>query len=280
MPSGRNWPCGRRARSELRKLDRQRSVQCEQRTRKTGSAARLRSVAPAAAISARRWSAPAWRSPIRTGPVLTEPRNPTRAAARPEYGRARFENPRAWRDEHPRDDRPPVGRYAGDIIPRASAGLAAGAFAVGPAIGGAMVAVVMGRKAESPIGLAFKSLKLLKNAFHDRLGRTGREPFSVPDRPMRYRASHGPHRNPGRKSSCPGRPLLAALTALTLVTTLAATSGQAQAKSWGTGLGVGIAAGALDRRGCCLAWLRPRLLRRPGLCRGTQISRMPPRRPL
>jgi hypothetical protein len=39
--------------------------------------------------------------------------------------------------------------------------------------------------------------------------------------------------------------ILAALTALTLVTTLAATSGQAQAKSWGTALGVGIAAGAL-----------------------------------
>ena len=31
-----------------------------------------------------------------------------------------FQNPRAWRDEHPRDDRPPVGRYAGDIIPRAT----------------------------------------------------------------------------------------------------------------------------------------------------------------
>jgi hypothetical protein len=39
--------------------------------------------------------------------------------------------------------------------------------------------------------------------------------------------------------------IAAVLTALTLVTTLAATSGQAQAKSWGTGLGVGIAAGAL-----------------------------------
>ncbi len=39
--------------------------------------------------------------------------------------------------------------------------------------------------------------------------------------------------------------IAAALTALTLVTTLAATSGQAQAKSWGTSLGVGIAAGAL-----------------------------------
>ena len=39
--------------------------------------------------------------------------------------------------------------------------------------------------------------------------------------------------------------IAAALTALTLVTTLAATSGQAQAKSWGTALGVGIAAGAL-----------------------------------
>jgi len=39
--------------------------------------------------------------------------------------------------------------------------------------------------------------------------------------------------------------IVAALTALTLVTTLAATSGQAQAKSWGTALGVGIAAGAI-----------------------------------
>lgn len=39
--------------------------------------------------------------------------------------------------------------------------------------------------------------------------------------------------------------IAAVLTALTLVTTLAATSGQAQAKSWGTALGVGIAAGAI-----------------------------------
>jgi len=39
--------------------------------------------------------------------------------------------------------------------------------------------------------------------------------------------------------------IAAVLTALTLVTTLAATSGQAQAKSWGTGLGIGLAAGAL-----------------------------------
>jgi len=39
--------------------------------------------------------------------------------------------------------------------------------------------------------------------------------------------------------------IAAVLTALTLVTTLAATSGQAEAKSWGTGLGIGIAAGAL-----------------------------------
>ena len=39
--------------------------------------------------------------------------------------------------------------------------------------------------------------------------------------------------------------IAAALTALTLVTTLAATSGQAQAKSWGTALGVGLAAGAV-----------------------------------
>lgn len=39
--------------------------------------------------------------------------------------------------------------------------------------------------------------------------------------------------------------IAAALTALTLVSTLAATSGQAQAKSWGTGLGIGLAAGAI-----------------------------------
>ncbi len=39
--------------------------------------------------------------------------------------------------------------------------------------------------------------------------------------------------------------IAAALTALTLVSTLAATGGQAEAKSWGTGLGIGIAAGAL-----------------------------------
>jgi len=39
--------------------------------------------------------------------------------------------------------------------------------------------------------------------------------------------------------------IVVALTALTLISTLAATSGQAQAKSWGTGLGIGLAAGAL-----------------------------------
>ena len=39
--------------------------------------------------------------------------------------------------------------------------------------------------------------------------------------------------------------IAAVLTALTLVSMLAATSGQAQAKSWGTGLGIGLAAGAL-----------------------------------
>lgn len=38
--------------------------------------------------------------------------------------------------------------------------------------------------------------------------------------------------------------ITAALTALTLITTVAATSGQAQAKSWGA-FGVGVAAGAL-----------------------------------
>jgi predicted MFS family arabinose efflux permease len=38
--------------------------------------------------------------------------------------------------------------------------------------------------------------------------------------------------------------IVAALTALTLVTTLAASSGQAQAKNWGA-FGVGVAAGAL-----------------------------------
>jgi hypothetical protein len=39
--------------------------------------------------------------------------------------------------------------------------------------------------------------------------------------------------------------IAAALTVLTLVTTLAASSGQAQAKSWGTALGVGIATGVV-----------------------------------
>ena len=39
--------------------------------------------------------------------------------------------------------------------------------------------------------------------------------------------------------------IAAALTALTLVTALAATGGEAQAKSWGTGLGIGLAAGAV-----------------------------------
>jgi hypothetical protein len=51
--------------------------------------------------------------------------------------------------------------------------------------------------------------------------------------------------NPRKGIVMSRKTILAALTALTLVTTLAATSGQAQAKSWGTALGVGIAAGAL-----------------------------------
>lgn len=118
--SGRNWPCGRRARSELRKLIGNDSVQCEQRTKdrfnrsvavcRAGS----RDLGEAMVRSGFAFAYPDWASPY--GAAQSEARS--RKAG---LWAGSFQNPRAWRDQHPReDDRPPVGRYAGDIIPRAT----------------------------------------------------------------------------------------------------------------------------------------------------------------
>lgn len=64
----------------------------------------------------------------------------------------------------------------------------------------------------------------------------------------------------------------ATLTALTLAGTLAATSGTAQAHHWGTGVGIGIAAGALIGGRHQHLW-RPRV-------RHARLSLVPPGRAL
>ena len=71
----------------------------------------------------------------------------------------------------------------------------------------------------------------------------GHEPFCVTDRPTDIGPIAAPQES-GKEFVMSKKTIAAVLTALTLVTTRAA-SGQAQAKSWGTGLGIGLAAGAL-----------------------------------
>lgn len=118
--SGRNWPCGRRARSELRALIGNDPVQCESHAKdRFGRSvavcrARGRDLGEAMVRSGWALAYPDWASPY--GTAQSEARS--RKAG---IWAGTFANPRAWRDEHPRDDNAPsgrpVGRYAGDIIP-------------------------------------------------------------------------------------------------------------------------------------------------------------------
>jgi endonuclease YncB( thermonuclease family) len=127
--SGRNWACGRRARSELRVLIGNNPVQCESHAKDRFG----RSVAVCRARG-RDLS----EAMVRSGWALAYPDwSPYADAQAHARGRkagiwaGSFAKPRAWRDEHPRDDSRPSGRpfggYAGDagdiIPPRAQAWL-------------------------------------------------------------------------------------------------------------------------------------------------------------
>jgi len=116
--SGRNWPCGRRARDELRKIIGNDPVQCERWAKDRFG----------------RWVAVCraggrdlGEAMVRSGFALayrdgTSPYGGAQSEARSRKAglwAGSFENPRAWRDEHPRDDRLPVGRHAGEIVPQA-----------------------------------------------------------------------------------------------------------------------------------------------------------------
>lgn len=115
--SGRNWPCGRRARSELRKLIGNDSVQCEQRSKDRFNRAVAvcraggRDLGEAMVRAGFAFAYPDWASPYGAAEMDARSRKAGLWAGS-------FQNPRAWRDQHPRDDERPVGRYAGDIIPR------------------------------------------------------------------------------------------------------------------------------------------------------------------
>ncbi len=119
--AGRNWACGRRAQSELRKLIGNDAVQCEQRTKdRFGRSVAVcraggRDLGEAMVRAGFAFAYPDWASPY--GRAETDARS--RKAG---LWAGSFQNPRAWRDQHPRDDNraSPVGRYAGDIIPRAT----------------------------------------------------------------------------------------------------------------------------------------------------------------
>ena len=87
--------------------------------RRTDLAVGSLSAAPADATWARRWCAPASRSPIGMGRALMAAPNPKRAAARPGYGRGLSKIPAPGVTNTPRDDRLPVGRHAGEIVPQA-----------------------------------------------------------------------------------------------------------------------------------------------------------------
>jgi endonuclease YncB( thermonuclease family) len=117
--AGRNWPCGRRAQSELRKLIGNNPVQCEQRTRdrfnRSVAVCRVggRDLGEAMVRAGFAFAYPDWASPY--GAAEADARS--RKAG---LWSGTFQNPRAWRDQHPRDGATPVGRHAGDIIPRAT----------------------------------------------------------------------------------------------------------------------------------------------------------------
>ncbi len=123
--SGRKWPCGRRSRSELRALIGNDPVQCEAHAKdRFGRSvavcrARGRDLSEAMVSSGWALAYPDW-SPYADAQTNARSRKAGIWAGT-------FEKPRAWRDEHPRDDSRPAGRpfggYAeddGDIIPPAA----------------------------------------------------------------------------------------------------------------------------------------------------------------
>lgn len=122
--SGRNWLCGRRARSELRKLIGNDVVQCEGHIRDRFG----RSVA-----TCRAGGRDLGEAMVRSGWALAYPDRASRYGAAQADARSRkagvwagsFQNPRAWRDENPRDGRPRIGNprignYSNDILPRST----------------------------------------------------------------------------------------------------------------------------------------------------------------
>jgi endonuclease YncB( thermonuclease family) len=123
--SGRNWACGRRARSELRRLIGNDPVQCSSHVKdRFGRSvatcrANGRDLGEAMVRSGYALAYPDWASPY--GSAQSEARSRKLGV-----WSGSFENPRAWRDLHPRDDgrdsrqdnRPGITRYGGDIIPR------------------------------------------------------------------------------------------------------------------------------------------------------------------
>ena len=115
--SGRSWACGRRARSELRRLIGNDAVQCSSHVKDRFG----RSVA-----TCRAGGRDLGEAMVRSGYALAYPDWASPYGAAQSEARSRklgvwgglFENPRAWRDLHPRDDAPGITRYGGDIIPR------------------------------------------------------------------------------------------------------------------------------------------------------------------
>lgn len=116
--AGRNWSCGRRARVELRKLIGNEAVQCEAHAKdRFGRSVAVcraggRDLGEAMVRSGWALAYPDWASPY--GAAQSEARS--RKAG---LWAGPFENPRAWREQHPRDDRPLIGRHARDIVPPA-----------------------------------------------------------------------------------------------------------------------------------------------------------------
>lgn len=102
-PSGKPWPCGERARTELRKLLGRGPVQCTPRTTDRFG----RSVAVCAA-----GGRDIGEAMVRAGWAAAYPDHSSPYAAVEAQARTArrglwagsFENPRAWRDNHPRDD--------------------------------------------------------------------------------------------------------------------------------------------------------------------------------